>query len=106
MPTKGGLRHGDGLTDACGKRRLTHVFQSNRKATVVQDAEKVNDGSERKVSEHHAAYGAVHMLTRVHQTCRAMEEGGLVPVAKWVCAALRQAGGGSVTVWAMFCSDL
>lgn len=37
--------------DACGEQSLDGVVQSNRQATVAQIAEKVNDGSARKVSE-------------------------------------------------------
>ena len=49
------------LTDACGERRLAHVVQSNRQATVAQIAEEVNAGSDRKVSE----YTAHHSLLRM-----------------------------------------
>uniref|UniRef100_A0A8P4G4M8 Transposable element Tcb1 transposase n=1 Tax=Dicentrarchus labrax TaxID=13489 RepID=A0A8P4G4M8_DICLA len=48
-------RQGQGrprLIDARGERRLARVVQSNRRATVAQIAEKVNAGSDRKVSEH------------------------------------------------------
>lgn len=37
--------------DACGEQSLDGVVQSSRQATVAQIAEKVNDGSARKVSE-------------------------------------------------------
>ncbi|MBN3306880.1 MYH16 protein, partial [Amia calva] len=40
------------LTDARGERRLACVVRSNRRATVAQIAEKVNAGSDRKMSEH------------------------------------------------------
>uniref|UniRef100_A0A8P4K6M0 Transposable element Tc1 transposase n=1 Tax=Dicentrarchus labrax TaxID=13489 RepID=A0A8P4K6M0_DICLA len=40
------------LIDAHGERRLACVVRSNRRATVAQIAEKVNAGSDRKVSEH------------------------------------------------------
>ncbi|ROK23396.1 hypothetical protein DPX16_16440 [Anabarilius grahami] len=36
------------LTDARGERRLAHVVQSNRRATVAQIAQEVNAGSDRK----------------------------------------------------------
>ena len=41
-----------GLTDAHGERRLAHVVQINRKATVTEIAKEVNAGSDRKVSEY------------------------------------------------------
>lgn len=40
------------LIDARGERRLARVVQSHRRATVAQITEKVNAGSDRKVSEH------------------------------------------------------
>ena len=40
------------LIDARGERRLARVVRSNRRATGAQTAEKVNAGSDRKVSEH------------------------------------------------------
>ncbi|KAK3549271.1 hypothetical protein QTP70_034482 [Hemibagrus guttatus] len=40
------------LTDERGERRLARVIRSNRRATVVQIAEEVNAGSDRKVSEY------------------------------------------------------
>ena len=70
------------LIDARGERRLARVVRSNRRATGAQTAEKVNAGSDRKVSEHTVHLSLlrmglrsrrpvrVPMLTRVHRQKR------------------------------------
>ena len=138
------------LTDARGERRLARVVRSNRRATVVQTAEEVNAGSDRKVSEytvhrsllrmglHRHRPVRVPMLTPVHRrkcqqwTCEhqnwTTEQWKKVAwsdesrfllhhVDGRVCVrhlpgehmapgctmGRRQAGRGSVMLWAMFC---
>ncbi|ROL53780.1 hypothetical protein DPX16_9480 [Anabarilius grahami] len=49
------------LIDARGERRLARVVQSNRRATVAKNAQEVNAGSDRKVSE----YTVHHSLLRM-----------------------------------------
>lgn len=44
------------LSDACGEQRLACVVRSNGRVTVVQIVEKVNAGSDRKVSEYTMYY--------------------------------------------------
>ncbi|KAK3541582.1 hypothetical protein QTP86_032828 [Hemibagrus guttatus] len=51
------------LIDVRGERRLARVIRSNRRATVVQIAEEVNAGSDRKVSEY-----TVHDSLRTYTT--------------------------------------
>ncbi|ROL41563.1 hypothetical protein DPX16_6961 [Anabarilius grahami] len=93
--------------DARGERRLARVVRSNRRTTVAQIAQEVNAGSDRKVSE----YTVHHSLLRMGLHSRRP-----VRVPMLTCASLtwgthgtrmhygkRQAGGGSVMLWAMFC---
>lgn len=57
--TVGNQRQGHGqprLSDACGEQRLACVVRSNGRVIVVQIVEKVNAGSDRKVSEYTMYY--------------------------------------------------
>lgn len=64
------------LIDAQGEQRLALVVQSNAWATVAQITEKVNAGSDRKVSEH-----------TVHRSLLRMEQSGCSPVRVSMLAA-------------------
>ena len=68
------------LIDAPGERRLARVVRSNRRATVAQIAEKVNAGSDRKVSEH-----TVHRsLLRMGLRSRRPVEGAHAVLMLWL----------------------
>ena len=58
------------LIDARGERRLARVVRSNRRATVAQIAEKVNAGSDRKVSEHTVHRSLLRMGLRSRRPIR------------------------------------
>lgn len=58
------------LIDARGERRLARVVRSNRRATVAQIAEKVNAGSDRKVSEHTVHHSLLRMGLRSRRPVR------------------------------------
>ena len=51
------------LIDARGEGRLACVVRSNRRATGAQTTEKVNAGSDRKVSEHTVHLSLLRMGT-------------------------------------------
>ncbi|KAE8297395.1 Transposable element Tcb1 transposase Transposable element Barney transposase [Larimichthys crocea] len=117
------------LIDARGERKLARVVQSNRQATVAQIAEKVNAGSDRKVSEHTVHRSLLRMGLRCHRPirvpmltpihCQKRQQWALKhqhwTAEQWKKVAwsdvrrlpgkhMAQAGGGgSVMLWAMFC---
>lgn len=138
------------LIDARGEQKLARVVRSNRRATVAQIAEKVNAGSDRKVSEYTVHRSLlrlglrsrrsvrVPMLTPVHCPTRqewvdehqnwTMEQWKKVAWSGESCFLLhqvdgqvcvrrlpvehtapgcttekKQADGGSLMLWAMFC---
>lgn len=60
------------LIDALGERRLASMVESDRTATVAQIAEKVNAGSQRKVSEHTVHRSLLRMGLRRRQVSASM----------------------------------
>uniref|UniRef100_A0A671YBG6 Tc1-like transposase DDE domain-containing protein n=1 Tax=Sparus aurata TaxID=8175 RepID=A0A671YBG6_SPAAU len=58
------------LIDARGERRLARVVQSHSKATVAQIAERINAGSDRKVSEYTVHRSLLRMGVRSRRPVR------------------------------------
>lgn len=55
------------LIDVLGEQNLAHVDRFNRQGTVAQNAETVNAGCNKRVSEHTVHYSLLHMGL---QSCR------------------------------------